>query len=117
VELFEQIRREYDHGVGTIKGVDSHVRQRYTIGHEIAHFLRHRDRVKNRLVDDRMYRSGHGRTVEDEADALAADLLMPRRIIAQFRTAGLNKVEELAAKFDVSVQAMRRRLGIRTSHP
>jgi Zn-dependent peptidase ImmA (M78 family) len=64
-----------------------------------------------------MYRSGHGRTVEDEADALAADLLMPRRIIAQFRTAGLNKVEELAAKFDVSVQAMRRRLGIRTSHP
>jgi Zn-dependent peptidase ImmA (M78 family) len=28
-----------------------------------------------------MYRSGHGRTVEDEADALAAELLMPRRII------------------------------------
>jgi hypothetical protein len=32
---------------------------------------------------------------------------MPRRIIAQFRTAGLNNVEELAAKFDVSVPAMK----------
>jgi len=77
----------------------------HSIGHEIAHFLRHRDRVKNRLVDDRMYRSGHGKTVEDEADALAADLLTPRRIIARFRVAGLNNVEELAAKFDVSVPA------------
>jgi hypothetical protein len=117
-EIFRDIRRGGFSGYSILVNAnDPHVRQRYTIGHEIAHFLRHRDRVKNRLVDDRMYRSGHGRTVEHEADALAADLLMPRRMIAQFRTAGLNKVEELAAKFDVSVQAMRRRLGIRTSHP
>jgi Zn-dependent peptidase ImmA (M78 family) len=60
-----------------------------------------------------MYRSGHGKAVEDEADALAADLLMPRRIIAQFRVAGLNNVEDLAAKFDVSVPAIKRRLAIR----
>jgi hypothetical protein len=89
---------------------DPHVRQRYTISHEIAHFLRHRDRVQNRLRDDRMYRSGHGTTAEKEADALAADLLMPRRVIGEFRKAGINEVRELAAKFDVSVQAMQRRL-------
>jgi hypothetical protein len=92
---------------------DPHVRQRYTIGHEIGHFLRHRDRIQNRLIDDRMYRSGHGKTVEDEADALAADLLMPRRLIGEFRNAGLTNAEGLAAKFDVSVVAMNRRLGIR----
>jgi Zn-dependent peptidase ImmA (M78 family) len=106
-EIFRDIRRGGFNGFSIlINANDPHVRRRYTIGHEIAHFLRHRDRVKNRLVDDRMYRSGHGRTVENEADALAADLLMPRRMIAQFRTAGLNNVEELAAKFDVSVPAM-----------
>ena len=92
---------------------DPHVRQRYTIGHEIAHFLRHRDRVQNRLRDDRMYRSGHGTTVEREADALAADLLMPKRVIGELRKARAYSVEELAAKFDVSVVAMKRRLGIR----
>jgi hypothetical protein len=46
---------------------DPNVRQRYTVAHEIAHFLRHRDRVQHRLRDDRMYRSGHGTTVENEA--------------------------------------------------
>jgi Zn-dependent peptidase ImmA (M78 family) len=117
-EIFRDIRRGGFSGYSILVNAnDPNIRQRYTIGHEIAHFLRHRDRVKNRLVDDRMYRSGHGRTVEDEADALAADLLMPRRMIAQFRAAGLKSVEELAAKFDVSVPAMKRRLGIRSSRP
>jgi Zn-dependent peptidase ImmA (M78 family) len=92
---------------------DTHVRQRYTIGHELGHFLRHRDRVQNRLRDDKMYRSGHGTTVEKEADALAADLLMPRRIIGDLRKTGVSRVEDLAAKFDVSLEAMQIRLGIR----
>lgn len=92
---------------------DAHVRQRYTIGHEIAHFLLHRDRVQNRLRDDKMYRSGQAASIERDADALAADLLMPRRIIGDLRKAGLNRVEDLAAKFDVSLEAMEIRLGVR----
>jgi hypothetical protein len=92
---------------------DPHVRQRFTVAHEIAHFLRHRDRVQNRLRDDRMYRSGLGTTVENEANALAADLLMPRRVIGELRKARAYSVEELAAKFDVSIMAMKRRLRIR----
>ena len=54
-----------------------------------------------------------GTTKEKEADALAADLLMPKRIIGELRKSGINNAEELAAKFDVSVIAMKRRLGIR----
>lgn len=115
-EIFRDIRGGGFSGYSIrVNANDPHVRQRYTIGHEIGHFLRHRDRVQNRLIDDKMYRSGHGRTVEDEADALAADLLMPRRLVGQFRNAGINNVEELAAKFDVSVPAMKRRLGVRGS--
>jgi hypothetical protein len=94
---------------------DPHVRQRFTMAHEIAHFLLHRDRVQNRLRDDRMYRSGHGSTVETEANALAADLLMPRRVIGDLRNSRAYSVEELAEKFDVSLVAMKRRLGIRNS--
>jgi hypothetical protein len=89
------------------------VRKRFTAAHEVAHFLLHRDRITNRLRDDKMYRSSLGTTKEREANQLAADILMPRRAIAQFRTAGLQSPEELAAKFQVSAQAMRLRLGIK----
>ena len=113
-EIVRDIRRGGFSGYSIrINTNDPHVRQRYTIGHETAHFLLHRDRVQNRLRDDRMYRSGLGTTKEKEADALAADLLMPKRIIGELRKSGINNVEELAAKFDVSVIAMKRRLGIR----
>jgi len=114
-EIFRDIRAGGFSGYSIrINANDPHVRQRFTIGHEIGHFLRHRDRVQNRLIDDKMYRSGHGKTVEEEADALAADLLMPRKLVGQFRKAGMSNAEELAAKFDVSVAAMRRRLKIRS---
>jgi IrrE N-terminal-like domain len=113
-EIVRDIRRGGFSGYSIrINTNDPHVRQRYTIGHETAHFLLHRDRVQNRLRDDRMYRSGLGTTKEKEADALAADLLMPKRIIGELRKSGINNAEELAAKFDVSVIAMKRRLGIR----
>ena len=113
-EIVRDIRRGGFSGYSIrINTNDPHVRQRYTIGHETAHFLLHRDRVQNRLRDDRMYRSGLGTTKEKEADALAADLLMPKRIIGELRKSGINSAEELAAKFDVSVVAMKRRLGIR----
>jgi hypothetical protein len=113
-EISRDIRRGGFSGYSIrVNAADPRVRKRYTVGHELAHFLRHRDRVKNRLVDDQMYRSGLGKTVEYEADALAADLLMPRRKIAQLRAEGLDSPELLAARFDVSLEAMRRRLGIR----
>lgn len=113
-EIVRDIRRGGFSGYSIrVNENDPNVRQRYTIGHEIAHFLRHRDRVQNRLRDDRMYRSGHGTTVENEADALAADLLMPRRVIGELRKARAYSIEELAAKFDVSILAMKRRLRIR----
>ena len=89
------------------------VRQRYTVAHEIAHFLRHRDRIGNRLVDDRMYRSGIGDTREFEADRLAAQLLIPGLLLGEMQNAGIKTPRELAMKFDVSLPAMERRLGIK----
>src|SRR5947209_5516118 len=38
-----------------VNASDSTRQKRLTVAHEIAHFLRPRDRINNRLVDDRMY--------------------------------------------------------------
>lgn len=92
---------------------DSLRQKRLTVAHEIAHFLRHRDRIGNRLFDDRMYRSRLESTKEREAENLAFDLLMPRALIANLRSAGMNDPLQLANRFNVPLHVMKRRLGIR----
>lgn len=92
---------------------DSPRQKRLTVAHEISHFLRHRDRIRNKLVDDRMYRSRLGSTKEREAEELAFDLLMPRALIGNFRSAGMTDPQQLAERFNVPLHVMKRRLGIR----
>ena len=41
-----------------INKTDPFVRKRFTLAHEIAHFVLHRERIGNGLQDDAMYRSG-----------------------------------------------------------
>lgn len=90
-------------------------RQRFTIAHEIAHFLLHQDRLGSGIVDSILYRSKLSSRLEAEANRLAADIIMPadkvRDAIAAERKKGNTRiVETLAATFSVSKQAM----GIRT---
>jgi Zn-dependent peptidase ImmA (M78 family) len=93
--------------------LDSTVQKRLAVAHEIAHFLRHRNRIKNRLVDDRMYRSRLDSTKEREAEELAYDLLMPRALIRELRASGINSASTLAERFQVPLHITRRRLGIK----
>ena len=95
-----------------VNSSDSTRQKRLTIAHEIAHFLRHRVRIENRLIDNRMYKSRLGTTKEKEAEELGFDLLMPRAMIRSLRSAGLTDPAELANRFDVPVHVMKRRLGI-----
>ena len=92
---------------------DSLKQRRLTVAHEIAHFLRHRDRISNRLVDDRMYRSRLESTRETEAEQLAFDLLMPRALIGDLRSKGFNDLQQLAERLNVPLHVMKRRLGIK----
>jgi Zn-dependent peptidase ImmA (M78 family) len=87
--------------------------KRLTVAHEIAHFLRHRERISNKLVDDRMYRSRLGSTREREAEDLAFDLLMPRRVIGELRSSGITDPQQLAERFNAPLYVMKRRLGIK----
>ncbi len=87
-------------------------RRRFTIAHEIAHFILHRHLIEDDVVDDALYRSGFSNAIESSANKMAADILMPWRLIDRAITSGIATVPDLAAKFNVSNSAMSIRLGI-----
>ena len=56
-------------------------RQRFTIAHEISHFILHRHLLRSGIQDDVLYRSNQSDKIEWEANALASDILMPAEIV------------------------------------
>ncbi len=94
------------------------VRQRFTIAHEIAHYLLHRDQIGDGLEDTILYRSTLSDRREAEANRLAADLIMPRALITQLlreknSAPTVEVAGELALQFEVSEAAMMIRLGLK----
>lgn len=89
------------------------VRRRFTIAHEIAHFLLHRDLLEDEVFEDYLLRaaaSWSNAKIESDANALAADILMPVNLIKTEFVAGTKSIEELAEKFEVSKDSMSIRL-------
>src|SRR6185437_7044968 len=60
-------------------------RQRFTLAHEIAHFILHRSLIGGGVVDDTMYRSALSSRREVEANKLAAEICMPLALIREER--------------------------------
>ncbi|MEM9287130.1 MAG: ImmA/IrrE family metallo-endopeptidase [Pseudomonadota bacterium] len=94
-------------------------RQRFTIAHELAHFLLHRDVIDSSpdgITDNVLYRSGAPERIEFQANRLAADLVMPMDLIEKKLRDDFGGVvteatiESLAASFQVSKAAMEIRL-------
>ena len=86
---------------------EPHVRRRFTIAHEIAHWVCHRDGRPPRcdLTADAPQRDPR----EREANTYAAELLMPAGAVRAAR-AELADLRALAARFAVSDEAMAWRL-------
>jgi|SRR5579872_1265348 len=98
-----------------VNATENIFRRRFTVAHEIAHFLLHRGQLeKGELVDDTMYRSGLSTKEEADANKLAAYILMPLPLIKSLAAQGVNDVDSLAEKLQVSRTAMKIRLGIPT---
>lgn len=111
-ELSGMIKKEEDGSFAIyVNGNHPEVRRRFTIAHEIAHFVLHRDKIGDGLTDDAMYRSGLSSKDETEANRLAADILMPWNLLADDEISGLS-VGDLARKYGVSKASMAIRLGI-----
>ncbi|WP_145690039.1 ImmA/IrrE family metallo-endopeptidase [Azospirillum brasilense] len=89
-------------------------RQRFTVAHEIAHFLLHRNQIGRGVTDDTFYRSNLSDSREREANRLAADILMPWSLIRRATEEGARSADDLAEAFGVSTAAMHIRLGLPT---
>lgn len=110
------IRREKD-GSWSVAYNASHaeVRQRFTVAHEIGHFIFHRELLANGVSDTLAYRAddvalpNHNikREHEWQANNFAANLLIPDHWLRAARTAGFTEVSDLAKRFQVSETAMR----------
>jgi len=114
IEPFEQAPSKFRIRLNRHEPVE---RQRFTLAHEIAHFLLHRSLIGTGVVDDTMYRSGLSSRREVEANRLAAELCMPRSLVEHHRRllSHLDRdqlISEMAKRFRVSKSAMQIRLGV-----
>jgi len=110
-----QISKEEDKYVIRVNRNEARERQRFTIGHELAHFLLHQDvidRSPNGITDTVLYRSGEPQQIEYEANKLAAEIVMPTALVNQELERNFGGVvteatiEALANRFEVSKAAM-----------
>jgi len=115
-KLFQDINLGGDAGYAiVVNGKHPEVRRRFTIAHEVAHFLLHRKEVGAGISDNQFYRSNLSNKQETEANKLAADILMPRKLINTIKEKNYlddSDTKALAKALNVSEVAMKIRLGI-----
>lgn len=87
----------------TVNDRHSATRQRFTVAHEIAHYILHRDLIENGIVDNEMYRDHRiGDEREYQANSYAASILMPHWLVRKAWMKGLRDARSIARAFDVS---------------
>ena len=104
----------HNNGVFTIRvnNTQDENRQRFTIAHEIAHYMLHMGYiVKNKCVD-RGNSGGFNNYKEIEANRLAADILMPLDLIRRHIKEGVKTIAGLSKQLRVSEESLNIRLDI-----
>jgi Zn-dependent peptidase ImmA (M78 family) len=101
-----------------INNTDAAARQRFTVAHELAHYLLHRRSIgTDGVTDSILYRSKLSDRVEAEANRLAAAILLPWSRVRAWHQEhyqcepDVNHLEELAKAFRVSSLAVGFRFG------
>lgn len=83
-------------------------RQRFTIAHELGHYVMHRnDNGSTDFEDEIFFRATDVSPMEYAANTFAADLLMPDDKVRGEISGGIRDLSVLANKFEVSLEAMR----------
>lgn len=115
VGISGQIARENNRYVIRVNRNEARERQRFTIGHELAHYLLHRSVIDSDpagITDTVLYRSGKPERMEFEANRLAAEIVMPISLIEKELKTNFGglvteaTIESLASRFEVSKAAM-----------
>lgn len=102
-----------DTGTGImINKRDTPYRKRFTLAHELGHFISYRYQGKSgEIIEYRNNKSSLGKSVEEVfANKFAAAILMPKQVLVDIKKAIGNHLEELADIFEVSKTAIENRL-------
>lgn len=103
-----------DRAIITVNANCSEERQRFSIGHELGHWQRHRGQNFSCSKDDIGNMGNSSKIKEREADSFSADLLMPwflfKPIAREFAHADFNTVSHLKSRFKTSLSATATRL-------
>lgn len=86
-------------------------RKRFTVAHELAHYIEHRHLIGDGVVDDMMYRSSLSSETEREANQIAARILMPDHLLEYVSEQENQDMDAVARRLGVSLQALSIRLG------
>lgn len=117
-EICGMIKKFDDKYIIILNQNDSITRQRFTIAHEIGHFIYHKPKIGDGIVDDVLYRqppenrklNQQNVNEQDEqlANNFAANLLMPKHLIDQITNdIGSFDPIKLAERLNVSTQAIK----------
>lgn len=120
-EICGMIKKRGDGYVIIVNNNHAITRQRFTIAHEIGHFIYHRGKIGDGVVDNALYRQTTYNGItnnninskdEQQANNFAANLLMPEDLIEKIKNEcdGCYDSLKLAEKLNVSVQAIKIRL-------
>lgn len=85
-------------------------RQRFTMAHELGHYMLHKGK-NTEFVDTTFFRSSEMDSIEYHANEFASRLLMPEEIVRKLIDEDkIKNIGELALKFEVSSAAMKYRV-------
>jgi Zn-dependent peptidase ImmA (M78 family) len=84
-------------------------RQKFTIAHELGHYLLHKDKDIE-YIDTTFFRNKELNSVEYLANEFAAKLLMPENRVRHAIDSGDKNIGHLAERFGVSASAMKYRI-------
>lgn len=107
--------------IATVSPSSSRGRERFSVSHEIGHWLLHRGKSFRCRADDIVQNYSADIRLEKDADEFASHLLMPTSIFRPIANAtkqlGLNDLQKIAEIFNVSMQAASIRLAKLDTHP
>lgn len=95
-----------------VRSHEQKFRQRFSIAHELSHYILHKDKLIRLKHIDRNGDQSLDNELEAEADQLASEILMPEAIILEWlepiknQRLELEQIQDLAYKFRVSLTAM-----------
>lgn len=93
-----------------VNGSEPMNRQRFTVAHEIGHYVLHRDLIGDGITDNAMYRSSLSDEFERQADRFAGQILLPAQAVKDALRAGHRSYAVLSEMFNASSDAIRIRI-------